>query len=244
MIEELIALADDLDILGLIEASDEIDQIIKESAKKGKGEKKRVPTDKALWSRALAEARKKFKVYPCVPVKDSYILAEDGWKTYYDVRVGDKVLTYNKDDDYYEWGHINKLHFYKKADTVRLVSDINDFNFICTPDHKWVISGDNGFELAPTVEIDGSKKILVSSKNTRVELNKSIYNFEDKYVDNINIYKIGKMDVWCPETNNGTWVMKQGSLSTITGNSAYANGWAAKWYKEKGGGWRGPKPIK
>ena len=26
--------------------------------------------------------------------------------------------------------------------------------------------------------------------------------------------------------------------------SAYANGWAAKWYKEKGGGWRGPKPKK
>ena len=26
--------------------------------------------------------------------------------------------------------------------------------------------------------------------------------------------------------------------------SAYANGWAAKWYKGKGGGWRGKKPIK
>lgn len=243
MIEELIALADNLDNLGLIEASDDIDDIIKESAKKGKGEKKRVPTDKALWSRALAEARKKFKVYPCVPVKDSYILTEDGWKTYYDVRVGDKVLTYNK-DDYYEWGHIKKLHFYRMADTVRLVNESNSFDFICTPDHKWVALNDKGVDLVPTVEIDDSRKILVSSENTRVSLNKSIYNFENKYVDNINIYKIGKMDVWCPETSNGTWVMKQGALSTITGNSAYANGWAAKWYKEKGGGWRGPKPIK
>ena len=26
--------------------------------------------------------------------------------------------------------------------------------------------------------------------------------------------------------------------------SAYANGWAAKWYKGKGGGWRGKKPVK
>jgi len=26
--------------------------------------------------------------------------------------------------------------------------------------------------------------------------------------------------------------------------SAYANGWAAKWYKGKGGGWKGKKPIK
>ena len=53
-----------------------------------------------------------------------------------------------------------------------------------------------------------------------------------------------KLDVWCPETENGTWLMKQGNMITITGNSAYANGWAAKWYKGKGGGWKGKKPIK
>jgi hypothetical protein len=45
-------------------------------------------------------------------------------------------------------------------------------------------------------------------------------------------------DVWCPETENNTWVMKQGRIITITGNSAYANGAAAKRYKAKGGGWK------
>jgi hypothetical protein len=45
-------------------------------------------------------------------------------------------------------------------------------------------------------------------------------------------------DVWCPETENNTWVMKQGKIITITGNSAYANGAAAKRYKSKGGTWR------
>ena len=45
-------------------------------------------------------------------------------------------------------------------------------------------------------------------------------------------------DVWCPETENNTWVMKQGRIITITGNSAYANGAAAKRYKSKGGTWR------
>lgn len=48
-------------------------------------------------------------------------------------------------------------------------------------------------------------------------------------------------DVWCPETENNTWVMKQGRIITITGNSAYANGWAAKQYKSKGGTWRKEK---
>jgi hypothetical protein len=45
-------------------------------------------------------------------------------------------------------------------------------------------------------------------------------------------------DVWCPQTENNTWVMKQGRIITITGNSAYANGAAAKRYKSKGGTWR------
>jgi len=45
----------------------------------------------------------------------------------------------------------------------------------------------------------------------------------------------GLRDVWCPETEYGTWVMKQGHTVTITGNS---NAWASRWYKEHGGGWR------
>jgi hypothetical protein len=45
-------------------------------------------------------------------------------------------------------------------------------------------------------------------------------------------------DVWCPQTENNTWVMKQGKIITITGNSAYANGAASKRYKSKGGTWR------
>jgi hypothetical protein len=45
----------------------------------------------------------------------------------------------------------------------------------------------------------------------------------------------GLRDVWCPETEYGTWVMKQGHTVTITGNS---NAWASRWYKERGGGWR------
>jgi hypothetical protein len=51
----------------------------------------------------------------------------------------------------------------------------------------------------------------------------------------------GIEDVWCPTTKNQTWIMKQNGYVTITGNSAYANGWAAKWYKGKGGTWRKAK---
>ena len=57
-------------------------------------------------------------------------------------------------------------------------------------------------------------------------------------VQNIKFEKTENEDVWCPTTENNTWVMYQNGLITITGNSAYANGWAARWYKKHGGGWR------
>jgi len=65
MIQELINLADNLDKLGHVEASDLVDNlIVKESAKKQKKKKKRTPTNKKLWDKALSEARNKFSVFP------------------------------------------------------------------------------------------------------------------------------------------------------------------------------------
>lgn len=58
---------------------------------------------------------------------------------------------------------------------------------------------------------------------------------------NLVIAEDENCDVWCPETENHTWVMKQGRIITITGNSAYANGAASKRYKSKGGTWRKAK---
>jgi len=45
-------------------------------------------------------------------------------------------------------------------------------------------------------------------------------------------------NVWCPETEYGTWVMRQNNRIMITGNS---NGAAARRYKSKGGKWKKSK---
>lgn len=63
--------------------------------------------------------------------------------------------------------------------------------------------------------------------------NKKTHNTQNLIMKNVE-----SEDVWCPETANGTWVMIQNGFLTITGNSAYANGWAVQWYKKRGGGWR------
>jgi hypothetical protein len=53
------------------------------------------------------------------------------------------------------------------------------------------------------------------------------------------IFKDGDvLDVWCPETEFGTWVMNQDGFVTITGNSAYGSAWLVKEYKRRGGGYR------
>jgi len=57
---------------------------------------------------------------------------------------------------------------------------------------------------------------------------------------NLRVEPAGEQAVWCPTTEHSTWVMVQDGTICVTGNSAYANAWAAKEYKKRGGGWKGP----
>jgi hypothetical protein len=300
MLNELIKLADILDKNGSTQASDIIDDMISKFA--AKKSKKRRPTNRKLWSRAISEAKKKFKVYPCVPVDISFALTRTGWSEYSELNVGDEIVTYNIKEDRLEWDKIKDIHFYSDADIIRVKDKNESFNFLCTEDHKWVISSHDKRHLVRSWDLYEEESIVTTSSmssfdgeiekfyikellkyteiNTIDHLLKLVedglilkFN-QDSILDAIlsgcsilgiravrkgnilvlfkenmqtvkelTINKAGKRDVWCPETENGTWLMKQNNMVTITGNSAYANGWAAKWYKERGGGWRGPKRI-
>jgi hypothetical protein len=260
MLNELIKLADILDKNGSTQASDIIDDMISKFA--AKKSKKRRPTNRKLWSRAISEAK----------------------------------------EDRLEWDKIKDIHFYSDADIIRVKDKNESFNFLCTEDHKWVISSHDKRHLVRSWDLYEEESIVTTSSmssfdgeiekfyikellkyteiNTIDHLLKLVedglilkFN-QDSILDAIlsgcsilgiravrkgnilvlfkenmqtvkelTINKAGKRDVWCPETENGTWLMKQNNMVTITGNSAYANGWAAKWYKERGGGWRGPKRI-
>ena len=298
MLKELITLSDSLDRLGKIQASNEVDLLIKESAKKKT--KKRTPTNKNLWSRAKAEAKKRFKVYPCVPVKDSYALTKAGWTKYDDLKVGDEIVVYNTIDGNLLFDEIKQLHFYKNAELVRIKDLEGGFDFLSTRDHKWVVNGEYP-QLIKLKDLESGMDIITSSELDECEFKTNVVNnfmtavgvktiselqllaedglilkFKNKKIfenivlgsailgfrivkqgdiavifkqnvepfDLLEVFNAGSSDVWCPETSHGTWLMRQGDLVTITGNSAYANGWAVRWYKEHGGGWRGPKPLK
>jgi hypothetical protein len=307
---------------------------------------KNKPNNPELWGRAKAAAKSKFSVYPCVPL-NSLALSKEGWKSYKQLKTNDEICTFNIKENCLEWKPILNLNYYENAKTVNIRTPKTNFNFICTPNHKWVLSktwndtkltknGDlkesyrywhsnnlietsdinyhmdirisarikdntENFKIenfskynddwvknvinmnnsqreaffASAIIYDGHEKILqerfngrsvrygFSQKNEnhgdaleicatllgyRISFRNKSYNssMRDWSISNRNIqstqnieindYK--NMDVWCPTTENHTWIMKQNGMITITGNSAYANLWAAKWYKQHGGTWR------
>ncbi len=259
---------------------------------------KHKPNNPKLWAKCIAEAKRKFDVFPCVPIGNSYALTQFGWKKYNEIFPGDKIISYNKNTDKLEFDIVNEIHYYNNANTV-MVSDGDKFSFVCTPDHKLVIRSSNKTILSKASSLNKKGKLITHSKFSDNDLIKNIsdnsylkeiflmtedeknkwlisdkkilidnFNFEEfeicatllglsvNVLDDENMIKLstqkpkeiktknliirknGVEDVWCPVTNNKTWVMKQGNIVTITGNSAYANGYAAKIYKKKGGTWK------
>jgi predicted RNA binding protein YcfA (HicA-like mRNA interferase family) len=280
------------------------------------------PTNPELWARAKSLAKSKFDVYPCVPL-DSLAIAKSGPISYEDLNVGDEILSYNMKEDKLEWKPVLHKHFYENAPLIE-IGKPTGFSVRCTPNHKWVISRENGKELVEAINLNTHMKLLmcsvlknessllienwtkkdnwiqkvlsmnekereiflassvvydgwdkgestkiegrhtfgfvqkeydhlwasllaaylngyyVNSREKSEEMTSASYIRNKKFHNTQNLYKIdaGSEDVWCPTTENETWVMIQNGLITITGNSAYANGWAAKWYKEKGGSWK------
>lgn len=286
---------------------------------------KNVPTNPSLWSRAKAEAKKRFDVYPCVPL-DSLAITKSGPTSHEDIEIGDEILTYNMATDNLEWKPVLHKHYYENAPLIE-IGKPTGFSVKCTPNHKWVISTKTERKLIEAKDIKTHMDILMcASLQNESSLLLSEWSKSDKWIDHIfsmninqreiflassivydgwdkglsskfnkrhtfgftqkkydhlwasllaaylngyyvsyreksnqitgatyirnkrthatqNLYKkdAGEAPVWCPSTDNETWVMIQNGLITITGNSAYANGWAAKWYKERGGGWRTEK---
>lgn len=296
---------------------------------------KNVPTDKALYSRVKAAAKKKFKVYPCVPVEGSEALTRKGWKAFGEVVVGEDIVAYDRSSDCLVWSEVIALHHHEDAPLLRMHKANTCFDFVCTPDHRWVIRprASSAFrssvrrakypdQMVPASNLTQSMEIITSARmvdgppadlrgfrknkwswveqvlamsneqreawlaaavvydghenNYSDRYDRGSYGFSQKNQDhadataicaallgynvsfkrkksnplitsftfidrqthrtqNVIIDNIEDGEVWCPETSHGTWLMRQKRMVTITGNSAYANGWVVQEYKRRGG---------
>lgn len=73
--------------------------------------------------------------YACVPTDNSEVLTPTGWKSYFDLKLGDSILTYNAELDQIEEDVIQHIHFYENAE-VTSFSNTRD-SFECTLNHRW-----------------------------------------------------------------------------------------------------------
>lgn len=102
---------------------------------------------------------------------------------------------------------------------------------------------DHGHALEICATLLGLNVTFYNKKHNTNMTGYTIIEKQSTGTQNLIIENAGFEDVWCPKTENNTWIMKQNKMITITGNSAYANAWASKWYKKHGGGWRKSKKV-
>lgn len=86
---------------------------------------------------AVAKARKGGKTtnYACLPVDNSQVLTVKGWRYYYDLKVGDTVLTYNTEKGIIEKDKILDTVFIKDQDIITMSN--KHWSIESTKDHRW-----------------------------------------------------------------------------------------------------------
>jgi len=93
----------------------------------------------------------------------------------------------------------------------------------------------------PDGQVDGRRSEPVVNKTIDIELEEQVFNsLEEAMLDEKKRRKSGKGKRKPKPTNPALWARAKSAARSKFDvyPSAYANGWAAKWYKSKGGGWR------
>ena len=93
----------------------------------------------------------------------------------------------------------------------------------------------------PDGQVDGRRSEPVVNKTIDIELEEQVFSsLEEALLDEKKRRKSGKGKRKPKPTNPALWARAKSAARSKFDvyPSAYANGWAARWYKSKGGGWR------
>ena len=158
------------------------------------------PTDPSKWSYYKNQAKKKFDVYPCVPL-DSMAVTEEGLKSYEELELGENILTYNLETEILEWKPIKNLQYFENADLMEIKKSTG-FKFRCTPNHKWVIKReeDRKPELIEAKDLTTHMR-MVFSANMNESISKSNllnenWGKHDTWVERIIHMTPSEREVW------------------------------------------------
>lgn len=117
------------------------------------------------------EARE--EAHYCVPM-DTKALTREGWKDYYQIKIGDEVLGYNEVTKTKQWTKVEGVVKYSNA---KLISTkFKSHEFLSTPDHRWFVQQRGaGTEYKDCVKLTrelntGSKIIMNAPMDTTEDL--------------------------------------------------------------------------
>lgn len=163
---------------------------------------------------------KRGALFYCVP-DHAEALTRDGWKTHDQIDVGDELLTYNLQSRDLEWQPCREVaSFEHDQDLIVWKNDDTTLQF--TPEHRWpVMLGDTKNVTIVTGDAlqNSTHLTFMFLEETWSEGELNLKRFEIPVEKGEVLPEHYKGIVWCPRTENGTWVMRQGRTVVITGNT-------------------------
>ena len=155
----------------------------------------------------------------CVPL-DTEILTVTGWKKYNELTLGEKIVGINLDTQEYEISELLSIHLNHNYPLVH-VKFTDGFEIDCTPGHRWLIHAPLGIKRIETVNLKKSDVLIQSLDCVQNRIPYHMFG-ENGLISlhdlEINKTKVKMSDTWCPTTETGTWLMKQGDIITLTSN--------------------------
>jgi hypothetical protein len=149
--------------------------------------KQNKPTKPELWSAAKSQAKAKFDVYPCVPL-DSLAITRSGLENYFNLNLGDEILSYNLENDELVWSPIINIHYHEDAPLVE-IGKATGFKVKCTLDHKWVVNTGSNYKnktLLKTSDINTHMQILCCAElNDNSNLDIKDWSKKDSWTKNV-----------------------------------------------------------
>lgn len=81
--------------------------------------------------------------YSCLPVDNTEVLTEYGWRRFHEIKTGDRVLSLNMGTGNTEFCSVSDTVFYENREVVTIEVG-NNWKVESTPDHRWVIDKRSG----------------------------------------------------------------------------------------------------
>lgn len=127
------------------------------------GRKRRLPqiysNDKGEEAYALRLALN----FPCLLPSSQALSKTKGWVNYEDLKVGDEILSFNRDIGESEWQKVERVNVFDyDGDMIRLKT--KHLDVLSTPDHRWVVTKPNKISKLNKTEVLTSDELYNSDK--------------------------------------------------------------------------------